>query len=149
MFFRVEYGLLLASLLVSATCVQPARQEVHSSSHASMPPTGDVVQREETRGISEVQARQELDAMFRAAGYRVLNDEPVRVSEVEITLDGYDPVLLVGYEYIDALEAKAMEFEALLTKNADILVLPACSVEVLRKKASAFLQLHMVASDPT
>ncbi len=101
-----------------------------------------MVPKDETH-VSEVQARQELDSIFRAAGFRILNDEPVRVATIEITLDGYDPERLVGYEYIDPLEA-SLSLDAnqrrVLTKNAKILVLSACDIEELRARASAFLK---------
>ncbi|MCP4446114.1 MAG: hypothetical protein GY811_12325 [Myxococcales bacterium] len=101
-------------------------------------------------GVSEVQARQELDTMFRQAGFRVLNDEPLLHSHIEMVLDGYDPEQKVGYEYIDSREAaesiSRKEGDA-LSRDSRILIVRSCSIDELRHAASSFLERTLVASD--
>ena len=93
-------------------------------------------------GISEVQARRELDALFRDAGFRILNDEPLPNSHIEVVLDGYDPERRVGYEYIDEREAALSlgraEQEGAASDHR-LLIIDACSLDELRRVASLFL----------
>lgn len=94
-------------------------------------------------GISEVQARRELDLLFRDAGLRILNDEPLHGSAIEVVLDGYDPERHIGYEYIDASEAAqslGTEARVKLGRDHRLLFLDACSLDELRRAASSFLE---------
>ena len=93
-------------------------------------------------GISEVQARRELDALFRDAGFRILNDEPLPDSPIEVVLDGYDPERRVGYEYIDEREAAlslARAEQEGAARDHRLLIIDACSLGELRRAASLFL----------
>lgn len=99
-------------------------------------------------GISEVQARRELDALFRDAGFRILNDELLPDSPIEVVLDGYDPEQRIGYEYIDASEAAqslARSEQEKASGDVRVLVLDACSLDELRRTASSFLSAATTA----
>ncbi len=97
-------------------------------------------------GISEVQARRELDLMFREAGLRILNDERLPSADIEVVLDGYDPARRIGYEYIaDGEAAVSPKRDGLtaLVSGDKILVVDACSLEALRHAASEFLAMAL------
>ena len=80
--------------------------------------------------------------MFRDAGFRILNDEPLEESHIEVVLDGYDPEKKVGYEYISASEARESISESEadeLARHWSLLILRSCSLAHLRRGASEFL----------
>lgn len=90
-------------------------------------------------------ARALLAERFREAGYRILYDVTVREpGRFEFTVDGYDPVSQVGYEYIAESEREtdllAAERRALgADRNYRILVLDAVPADALIEPVSRFL----------
>lgn len=74
-----------------------------SSPHAAGPATDG-----EGPALTEAAARALLAERFRAAGLRVRYDVPVaRDGAFALTVDGYDPVRRVGFEYVADAEAGA------------------------------------------
>jgi len=132
--------------VVLAACGTPVASPFPAAV-APLPASGEavVVVADASIGISENQARLELDRMFREAGFRILNDELLVSLAIEVTLDGYDPEERVGYEYIDSSEATlsmGSQERAALGSDGHILILEACSLPELRQRAAAFLAGH-------
>lgn len=132
-----------------ASCSSPVKERALpqiGSERKPLPP----VSVDAAVGISEAQARLVLDAMFRDAGLRILNDEPLGESLMEVMLDGYDPERGVGYEYIAASESAmsmSEEEQQAVTEEGRILVVRSCSMEELRRRASEFLAALPAAPD--
>lgn len=80
--------------------------------------------------------------MFRGAGLRIVNDHAFHSSDVEVTLDGYDPERGVGYEYVareeEGTDLSAEELVA-LEKVAGIFTATGGSLEQLQEQARVFL----------
>ncbi len=138
---RAFVGLFVAFALCSCSSSSSkpglARDEIGPLVVAPEPPADAAV------GISEVQARRELDILFRDAGLRILNDEPLLGAAIEVVLDGYDPERHIGYEYIDASEAAqslSADERVNLARDHRLLFLDACSLDELRRAASSFLE---------
>ncbi len=55
--------------------------------------------------ISESAAREILDRVFRRAGIAMQNDYPFRIERTMLSLDGYDPVAKVGYQFVAHADA--------------------------------------------
>lgn len=95
--------------------------------------------------LSEAAARALLAQRFRAAGFRVRYDVPVaREGAFALTVDGYDPVRRVGFEYVataerdtdlDASERAALAHE----RSPRILIVDAADAASLDAAASRFL----------
>ncbi|MBL4637330.1 MAG: hypothetical protein JKY56_25975 [Kofleriaceae bacterium] len=99
---------------------------------------------------SEILARQALDALFRKQKLRIVNDVSCSAmcidgesDSFEVTLDGYDPQLGIGYEYIAqeeiGLDVNPQEAKLLHNSRQILLVGPAPLERVL-EQAKLFLQ---------
>ncbi len=99
---------------------------------------------------SEILARQALDALFRKQKLRIVNDVSCSAmcidgesESFEVTLDGYDPQLGIGYEYIAqeeiGLDVNPQEAKLLHNSRQIFLIGPA-SLEQVVKDAKLFLQ---------
>jgi acetyl esterase/lipase len=101
-----------------------------------------VVESDAGVAISELQARQLLDRLFREAGLRILNDVLFIEAGIEVTLDGYDPERRIGYEYV-AREEMGLELSpadlARLRGHPRIFVATGGSHDELRLAAEIFL----------
>lgn len=95
--------------------------------------------------LSEAAARAILARRFRAAGFRVRYDVPIaRPGAFDVTVDGYDPVRQVGFEYVDTAERDtdlhAAERAALERDPAHrILVVDATDAAGLEARITRFL----------
>lgn len=100
---------------------------------------------------SEVEARQLLDRLFRERGYRIVNDVEFWEDTIEVTLDGYDPQLKVGYEYIAEREANldlsAGEMRS-LQNSSTIFVSSPTSLDELESRAHTFLRERVRPQPP-
>lgn len=95
----------------------------------------------EQDGVSEVEARLLLNQMFRDAGLRIVNDYPFRKTDIEVTLDGYDPERGIGFEYLAPSErgADLSQSEGLALANEDVFLVNGGSLEELERAAERFL----------
>jgi hypothetical protein len=59
--------------------------------------------------VAEAVARRLIGERLRAHGLRVLHDENVAMGAFMISLDGFDPERLVGFEYVDQREREALQ----------------------------------------
>lgn len=141
-------------VLLLAACSSPVSEPASSTlAKPAIAPTPIAI--DAAPGMSEIEARHTLDAMFRDAGFRILNDEPfnqaaIDQAAIEVVLDGYDPEQGVGYEYIDASEVGAdvsAEERAALANHGRILVIGDCSLDTLTERAAAFLEGVVTATD--
>ena len=99
---------------------------------------------------SEILARQALDALFRNQKLRIINDVPCSATcfegenkSFEVTLDGYDPQLGIGYEYIaqEEVDLDVNPQEAKLLHNStQIFLIGPAPLEHVLKQAELFLQ---------
>ena len=53
-----------------------------------------------TKGCTETEGRAVLKEAFTAAGFEIQEDFPMQGMGLDVTLDGWDPVRRVGYEYL-------------------------------------------------
>jgi hypothetical protein len=60
--------------------------------------------------IDEEHGRRVLCQLFSEAGFEIEEDHPLAIAETVVSLDGYDPVRRVGYEYIVTAEGDRREF---------------------------------------
>jgi hypothetical protein len=93
--------------------------------------------------LDEASARFLLASRFRAAGLRVVEDVSLQVGDVELVVDGFDPVRRVGFEYV-AAEEREVELDS-ARRLADapslrILVVDAASADEIERSADAFLR---------
>lgn len=98
------------------------------------------------QALSESAARALLADAFRAAGFRVRYDVPVaRDGAFALTVDGYDPMRRVGFEYV-AEEERGAELDAgersLLARDPEqrVLVIDAVDAAGLEERAQRFLR---------
>ena len=90
--------------------------------------------------LSEIEARTLLAALFREAGYRILHDVVVASEGGSLTLDGFDSIRRVGFEYIDRNEQSIRRNPAVDT----VLVVGPGQSDVVSEKARVFLEKHPV-----
>ncbi len=99
---------------------------------------------------SEAMARQVLDALFRKQKLRIVNDVSCssqcigsNAISFDVTLDGFDPQLGIGYEYIAqeeiGLDVNPQEAK-LLHNSPQILLVGPAPLEQVVKDAKSFLQ---------
>lgn len=107
---------------------------------ASRTPAGD-----EGSQLSEEAARTLLAERFRAAGFRVRYDVAIaRTGAFALTVDGYDPVHRVGFEYVATAERDtdldAAERAALARERSErILIVDAAGADGLDAAVTRFL----------
>ncbi len=90
-----------------------------------------------------MEARSLLSRLFRSAGLRIVNDRTYKAGEVDVTLDGYDPALGIGFEYVAPQERGtdlSIEEGRVLAEQGKILVLGGGSLDELEVAARAFLE---------
>jgi len=97
--------------------------------------------------LDEAVARALLSRMFRAAGLRIRYDVPRAGKGYSLTVDGFDPVRAIGFEYIAAEERstdlKPAEVAALAASGDAILVVAATAdAASIESRAAAFLARH-------
>ncbi len=95
--------------------------------------------------LSEVEARLELGARFRAVGLRMLDDQRVSGPGYELTVDGFDPERGVGFEYVAiterGLDVTAAERDAVAADaSRRILIIEATDGASLEAAARQFLE---------
>lgn len=94
---------------------------------------------------SEAVARTLLAETFRRAGFRIRYDVILRQPErFEFTVDGYDPALRVGYEYIAVSErdtdlTRAERVALAADDNYRILIVDASAEDVIAQQVAGFL----------
>ena len=93
--------------------------------------------------LSEVEARKLLADRFRAAGFRIRYDFRLRFADVDVTLDGFDPLRQVGFEYLAAeeldLDVTTAERRAVARSGVRVMFVDPSDAPTVTRMVRAFL----------
>lgn len=148
MLFRI-FTPLLGLVIATAACSNKAGDERAPATVTAEPELAAAVPTAPpasatTPPIAEVTARALLAERFRAAGFTIKYDVRLRSASYDVTVDGFDPVAGVGYEYIDVAERDtdlvSAERSALAADDeVRILVIDAVAAPRLEAATASFL----------
>lgn len=144
--------MFLTGTLALASCSGPTSISTADKREVATPTLHpiDVHDANSVKPASEAIVRLRLNALFREHQLRIVNDYPcssacfeeAKNTDIEVTLDGFDPQSKIGYEYIApaeiGLDLDSNE-EKSLRNNSRIFIVSGNALEQVEKQALQFL----------
>ena len=144
--------MFLTGTLALASCSGPTSISTADKSEVATPTLQpvDLNDANSVTPASEAIVRVRLNALFREHRLRIVNDYPCSSAcfeeatntDMEVTLDGFDPQSKIGYEYIAPSEVGLdldSEEENSLRNNSKIFVVSGDALEEIEQQAHQFL----------